>query len=452
MAKKQILRNRVNNMNTPQYIDDFLNWLMNFVNYEAVLNKYTGEDHIFSLDPIRRLCDKLGSPEIITPTIHIAGSKGKGSVSKMLACVLDSIYQDRPIALYASPHVYDFRERISTANGFFDDEIYQQSIKELKDTVDRDKLKDVSWHELTTAFGFLCARNSGSAYAVIETGCGGRLDSTNVVQPKLAVITPIELEHTALLGDTVEKIATEKAGIIKPHTPVIISPQTFPSVNQVFEKTARKLRSPIYFVEKLVQISEPAYKNQRMQIQLASTFFRRPLNLELQLLGSKQAENAATAALAIKILFPNLDESIIEAGLSNAKLPGRFEIVDNLIFDGAHTPVSIRQTLDTMQQLFPGQATNLLFACVAGKDIEHITPLFRGIFKQVFLTIPGNFKEADLTAVETAFSNNQISYISSPNYQSLIKKALSSVPSNEKLLITGSFYLLGEVKKILANS
>lgn len=438
-------------MSTPKYVNDFLDWLMSFVNYEAVLNKYTNEDHIFSLDPIRNLCDKLGSPEKATPAIHVAGSKGKGSVCKMSASILDLIYQDKPVMVYSSPHVYDFRERMSTANGFFDDKVYQQSINDLKETVAREGIKNVTWYEFVTAFGFLCARNSQSAYAVVETGIGGRLDATNIIRPQLSVITPIELEHTALLGDTVEKIAVEKAGIIKPETPVVISPQTFPSVNQVFEKTAKKLNSPIYFTEQLVKIFRPTYKNNQMQVQLTSDCFKRPLNLNMQLIGTKQAENAATAALAIKVLFPDLDESIIETGLSSAKLPGRFEILDNLIFDGAHTPVSIQQTLDTVKQLYPNQKLNLLFACVAGKDVEHIAPLFRNKFEQVFLTIPGKFKESDLSATEAAFSKNQIRYISDGNYQELIKQALASTPSNTKLLITGSFYLLDEVEKVLSD-
>ena len=245
-------------MQTPAYITEFLEWLMGFINYEAFLNKYTGDNHIFSLEPIRDLTKRLGSPEKAVPSIHIAGSKGKGSVAKMLGCILDEA-TGGPISIFASPHVYDFRERICSARGFFPDEIYQKSIAELKNTVERDHLTEVSWHELTTAFGFLCAKNISAKYAVVETGCGGRLD--NIIEPELTIINRIELEHTALLGDTLEKIAVEKAGIIKPGVTVLVSKQAKASVSEVFQKRADQLSAPICFVEEVCEISKPRYQN-----------------------------------------------------------------------------------------------------------------------------------------------------------------------------------------------
>lgn len=433
----------------PQYIDDFLTWLKGFVNYEAVLNKYTSDDKIFSLEPIRKLCAALGHPELAMPTIHVAGSKGKGSVCKMLACVLDQLYPEQEVTLFASPHVFDFRERIGAAKTFFSNAVYRQSIQELQDTVQQKQLADVSWHELTTAFGFLCARNSNSACAVIETGCGGRLDATNVVRPELTIITPIELEHTALLGDTVEKIAREKAGIIKPRTPVVIAPQKFPEVRQVFVDVAARNQAPIYFVDELVKISTPTYYDEHMQVQLDSKMFRRPLDLNLQLLGLCQAENAASTALALKILFPDLDEAILESGLAAAKLPGRFEIRDDLVLDGAHTPKSVQHVMATLAQVFPNQKFNLLFACLAGKDIEHIAPLFRGRFEQAFLTAPGDFREGDLPAMKAAFARNQIAYYADEDYQQVIKMALESRKPDTKLLVVGSFHLLDIVNQAL---
>lgn len=431
-------------MQTPQYITDFLEWLTGFVNYEEVLNKYTSDDHIFSLKPIRDLSKRLGSPEKAVPAVHIAGSKGKGSTAKMLACILDEAVGS-PISIYASPHVYDFRERVCTSRGFYGDDVYKESIQELKDVVARDNLTQVSWHELTTAFGFLCARNAKARYSVIETGCGGRLDATNVVSPELTIINRIELEHMALLGDTLEKIAKEKAGIIKPGTPVVVSKQAKESVMKVFRDTAAKLDAPIYFVEDYCQISGLHYEGSQMCMNVTGKLWQRPLNLKLKMLGEKQAENAVLAALAAKILLPELAESVIERGLAKASLPGRFEQHGRVILDGAHTPTSIEQTLRTLEALYPDQKHNLLFTVSAGKDLSHIVPLFRGRFEKVYLTVSGGTRAADLADIKSAFRAAGVDFIANDNYQEAIRAALENTNADEKLLVTGSFYLLSKV-------
>lgn len=431
-------------MQTPKYITNFLQWLMGFINYEALLNKYTSDDHIFSLEPIRDLVERLDSPEKAVPSIHIAGSKGKGSVAKMLGCILDET-TGGPISIFASPHVYDFRERICSARGFFPDEIYQKSINELKNAVERDHLTEVSWHELTTAFGFLCAKNISAKYAVVETGCGGRLDATNIIEPELAIINHIELEHTALLGDTLEKIAAEKAGIIKPGIPVLISAQAKTSVLEVFQKTADRLGAPIYFVEEMCNISKPHYQDSKMQVEVSGEIFDRPLHLELKMLGAKQAENAALAALAAKILLPEISEAEIERGLNRASLPGRFEERGNVILDGAHTPASVEQALDTLSKLYPDQKHHLLFSSVAGKDLEHIVPQFKGKFDKVYLTVPGSKKDADIEELSRVFRKNDIKFTASKDYEQVIKTALRNTAADEKLLAIGSFYLLEKV-------
>ena len=396
-------------MQEPLYIAEFLGWLDNFINYGALLNKYTSDDHIFSLEPERDLVQKFGSPEKAVPSVHIAGSKGKGSVAKMLACILDEA-TGGPISIFASPHVYEFRERVCSARGFFTDEIYQTAIEELKKAVEIHHLEDISWYELVTAFGFLCARNVQAKYNVIETGCGGRLDATNIIKPELTIINRIELEHTALLGDTLEKIAGEKAGIIKPGVPLLVSRQAKESVLDVFRRTAGKLGAPIYFVEEACEISNIHYANSSMHVDISGKLFQQPLSLDLKMFGEKQAENAALAAMAAKILLPEVAESEIERGLSRASLVGRFERRGKVILDGAHTPESIKQTLDILDKLYPNQKCNLLFAAVDGKDLEHIVPLFREKFEKVYLTVPGSMKDGKLENTERYFQKNQIHF------------------------------------------
>ena len=178
------------------------------------------------------------------------------------------------------------------------------------------------------------------------------------------------------------------------------------------------------------------------------------------MVGSFQAENAALASLAVKIALPAVSEEIIEHGLSKAKLPARFEIILNpkgfenipfLILDGAHTPNSVRFTMETMEQVFgKTEARSLLFACAADKDAKDIAPLFKGKFDSVFLTKPGNVKQADLNALAHAFDEAEIPYDLNEDFESQIKKALARANAKKSiLLVTGSFYLVAEVKKIL---
>lgn len=441
-------------------IDVFQEWLDNYLNFER-----TPQKEIFWLDTIDYLCKRFNNPQDYAPCIHVAGSKGKGSVSKMIACILDAAGYN--VGIYSSPHISDFRERISKPNSFFSEDIYEKTIKELVPKIDSIVAEDLpaerplTWFELVTLYAFLCFRNAKVDWAVYEVGMGGRLDSTNVIRPKVCCITPIELEHTEFLGNTVEKIAAEKGGIIKNCTPVIISPQQKESVKIVLREKAITRHAPFYFVEDLISKSSYKFneKTKRMIVHMESPIFNRPIETELQMLGQMQAQNAAMAALCIKKVLPNLSEEIIEKGLSNAKLSGRFEIIENikdyeginhLILDGAHTYNSIRLTIDTLNKLFGDSKVNLLFACAADKDVKDIAKLFKYRFEHIYVTKPGNKKKADLEAEIQAFSDAQLSFTADSDYKKMIKKAMfESSQNNVNLLITGSFYLLAEVKEIL---
>lgn len=430
-------------------------------NFEEFADEYlnfekTPAKNIFWLDTMEFLCKRFGNPELSCPTIHIAGSKGKGSVSMMAARILDEA--GYKTGLYSSPHILDFIERIGDCNGPFDETVYEKSVKELIDLVESIKLEDlpgerpITWFELVTLLGFLSFRNAKCNYGVFEVGLGGRLDATNVLKPQVCCINQIELEHTEFLGDTVEKIAFEKGGIIKENTPVIIAEQK-ESVREVFRKIAAEKHAPVYFVDEISKISEIVYKNRQLHCKISSSFFKRPLELYISMLGDFQARNAAMASLAVKLMLPDLDESIIERGLSKATLPGRFEIQDNLVFDGAHTVRSVEFTLNTFREIFGnGERTNfhLLFGCAADKEVEKIALMFKDKFSNVTITKPGNVKESNMERMKAAFDSAGIEYFSCADYLKAIPYALKKADEEKAvLLVTGSFYLVSEVKKFL---
>jgi len=457
-------------MSEKQAVKVFQEWLDGYLDFERLPQK-----NIFWLDTIKFLCNRFGNPQNASPCFHVAGSKGKGSVSKMIACILDEA--GLSCGLYTSPHIIDFRERISTALDFFPENIYESAIREIVPRIESiipEELpggRSITWFELVTLYAFLCFRHAKVDYAVYEVGMGGRLDATNVVTPCVCCITPIELEHTEYLGDTLEKIAGEKAGIIKKGVPVIVAEQQTESVRDVFRKKAIEIGTVCNFVDNLITSIDYSYSTSvesaaesgsritcGMRIHIESNLFSRPVDTVLQLLGSIQAKNAAQAAFAVKTVFPDMDESIIERGLSKAVLPGRFEItytqkypkLTYLILDGAHTVNSIRYTIETLKRLFTDSTLHLLFACAADKDVSDIAPIFKGLFSKITLTRPGGTKHSDIEKEKLAFIDAGMIFTADTDFSQAIPSALLQAESkNAVLLVTGSFYLVAEVKKYI---
>ncbi len=447
-------------------LDFFTKWLDDYLNFERAPKK-----NIFWLETMRFLCEKLGHPERTCPCFHVAGSKGKGSISAMIAGILAKA--GYKVGIYCSPHILDFTERVVSADGPLAEDIYLRSAQELMDCVQAIPLADfpaerpLTWFELVTLFAMLCFRNAGMDYVVWEVGLGGRLDATNVVEPLCCCIGPIELEHTEYLGDTVEKIAAEKGGIIKPLVPVVIFPQTA-KVRGVFSRIADERQAPLLFSEDCCTVRDISYERASgservfgMTAALDSPLFRRQLHIKSKLLGSFQAWNAAVAALAVKRVLPLIDEDCIEKGISSVSLPGRFEQlspvsgypdVPVMILDGAHTANSVRLTMENFRTLYINQSVRpqLLFACASDKDVEDMARCFVGCFSHISVTRPGNVKATDLGRVERAFQSQNLAFTLTADCTAAISDALLRADkAHSPLLVIGSFYLLAEVKKFL---
>ena len=219
-------------------LEYFNEWLDSFLNFEKMPKK-----NIFWLETMKYLCERFNNPQNSYKTYHIAGSKGKGSVSSYIANILSSA--GYKTGLYTSPHILNFSERIGSNAGPFSEEVYEKTVKELVHLVDSiipenlPNEREATWFELVTLFAFLTFKNADCSHCVFETGMGGRLDATNVISPEVTIITPIELEHTEFLGDTLEKIAKEKAGIIKENIPVVSFYQK-PEVKTILENIAKE--------------------------------------------------------------------------------------------------------------------------------------------------------------------------------------------------------------------
>lgn len=424
---------------------------------------------MFWLDTMESLADMAGHPELSCPAFHVAGSKGKGSTSAFISSILCE--SGMRTGLYTSPHILSFFERITENQRFLPENVYEEAAGELMSLAGQgkesllDKERPVTWFELATMYAFICFRLARMDAAVFEVGLGGRLDATNIIRPVVSCITAIEKEHTEYLGDTLEKIAAEKGGIIKEGTPVIVSPQ-LESVRDVFRRIAREKNARLMFADeacvsiesKVRPFGAESPSEWGMDARIVSPLFSRPLCAKLRLAGDFQAYNAAVAALAVRSAFPEISEKTIESGLEKASLPARFEIVQDkgrwadipyIVIDGAHTPHSVGFTLDTIREAGMDMKA-LLFACAKDKDANGMASLFKGKFDNVFVTVPGSVKQSDLARTVAAFDMNGIKNTAGGDYASIIKDALTFCARERMpLLVTGSFYLAAEVKRII---
>ena len=437
----------------------FIQWLDQFINFEK-----KSDEKGFNLDTIRRYAAYFAQPQNAYNTIHIAGSKGKGSTGIMMASLLQALgYRS---GLYTSPHVNDFRERITECGHFFPDAVYERAYtavqKGISALLTGGAVQKPTWFELVTLTAFVLFNQEKLDWAVFETGMGGRLDATNVLQPKACLLTRIELEHCAYLGDTIAAIAGEKAGIIKRGVPVFCAAQQ-PDALVVFKQKAADADAPFFYVpDALKQVhAAVSVKGLDLMLEFSSdheigALFSRPIHTLLPFFTPVQAENALLAVCAFKYLYPEAPEPLIEMALQKAWLPARFQIVQSnplIVFDGAHTLSSIQSAVQTFFQLTRVQAV-LVFACAADKDPFLFAPVFLGKVSDIMLTIPGNFKKGNLPRVHEAFAaafkqEKQISITASEDFSAVLTDAFQkSIREQRPLLVIGSFYLAAEAQRI----
>jgi dihydrofolate synthase/folylpolyglutamate synthase len=400
-----------------------------------------------------------GHPERCAPCIHIAGSKGKGSVTGMTASILEA--SGLRTARYMSPHISDFRERISLGNSFFEEAVYCAAGDELRDTAENkipaakislfdpadEEGEAPTFFELLTLYFFLCAKHGNCGAMVVETGMGGRLDCTNIVDPAVSVITLIELEHTAILGKTIPAIAGEKAGIIKAGKPVVLAKQP-PDALEVFRRKAEGKNSPLFYFPEVAAIDSLKVHTEGTDFSLRFSGEDNPQKFSVPIPGAVQAENAGLAVLALKNFDKNINNDAIRLGLNRLKIPARFEkISDNpvVIIDGAHTPESASLCADTFCSLY-GENGILLFGCAADKDAAAMAKILLPRFSRLFITMPGTFRISNPEKVYGAFASNKTTLVK--DTAEAIRKTLElGRKENLPVLCTGSFYLASTVKE-----
>ena len=420
------------------------NWMFNkFPMYQKIGAKAYKPD----LGNIMELLDFLGNPQNSFKTVHVAGTNGKGTVSHTLA----SIFQEcgYKTGLYTSPHLLDFRERIRI-NGQMIPE--QNVIDFIGDNKTKFEEMQLSFFEMATGMAFDYFAKEKVDIAIIEVGLGGRLDSTNVIKPELSVITNISLDHVSMLGNTLAEIAVEKAGIIKPNTPIVIG-ETQPETKEVFIKKAEECKAPIYFADQIVDCDKvhiesldyqkfDIWKNNELYIEA----------VEFPLLGYYQKKNLATAICAVEILKEkfNIDKKDIVNGLEfvvkNTNLMGRWQILSRqplVIADTGHNVGGIKEIVMQLSDM-TFRKLHFVLGCVNDKDIDGILHLLPHYAEYYFCKadIPRGLDANILAekALEAGLRGNVYESV-----QQAYNSALNNARFEDIVFIGGSNFTVAEV-------
>ena len=378
-----------------------------------------------------RLLEFLKNPQDNFKTIHLAGTNGKGSTAAIINSIL--IANGYKVGLYTSPHLISFNERIRVNGATITDEEIISFMKHVEPAINEIKS---TFFEVTTAMAFYHFNNNDVDVAIIETGLGGRLDSTNVVNPSLTVMTPISLDHRDILGNTIEKIAKEKAGIIKRGVPLITANQVN-NVSKILEKRIREKESVMYTCPnpESVKLSSDG-----------TSFEVYGHNFKTSLIGEHQAQNAALAMATIKLFNPKISYETIGKGLRNVYWPGRLQQVsDKIYYDVAHNENGVKSVLSNLSRMFPTSKFYGLLCLKGDKEIDCIAESIKSQFEMLFVSTSKDGLLMKSERLSKELHNLKVENFPSSNINSSISKINKVRNSNDVILIFGSHYIANEV-------
>jgi dihydrofolate synthase / folylpolyglutamate synthase len=429
-----------------------LKYLDSFINFE----KSDGYNYktSFKLERMKRFAALLGDPQESVRSIHIAGSKGKGSTASYIHSILGAA--GFKTGLYTSPHLVSFRERIRIGCELISEEDLSRILAKIKGTIGS-RMKDEmpTFFEIYTAIAYLYFKEKRIDFAVYEVGLGGRLDATNLVEPLVSAITPLSYEHTDKLGDTLEEIAAEKCGIIKRGSVCVSAPQEEKAL-KVIEDTCRSKEIRLILIGRDIKFKELASDENSNRFSV-SGWFGEYKDLKTSLIGSHQIVNAATAIGVIEALKARdvaVPEEAIRFGIRDARWPGRLEVINRkpfVLLDGAHNRASAKILVNAIKNVFKYKKLILVFGVSKDKDVKGMLEELLPICDSIVLTRskvlnralePANIKEEILSIRDSAKE-----IILEPDTGEALSASLSMASPEDLILVTGSLFIVGEVKE-----
>jgi len=437
--------------------DSALKYLFTHTDYERMARVRYNAD-TFSLARMKSLLKRLRDPHKSLRCIHIAGTKGKGSTATMLAEMLQAC--GYKVGLYTSPHLVDIRERIRINGEMISQAALTRSINKVAPHIERMADDKPTFFEIFTAIGFLYFADQGVDLTVLETGLGGRLDSTNVIKPLVVGLTSISMDHMHQLGDTLEAIAWEKAGVFKSGVPAVSVPQDS-AAKAVLEKAAKRAKASLLFTGENIHFSYRFESSResgpltRICLTTESSEFQ---HLPVPLMGEHQALNCGLALALLdqlKGLGVEIDDAQAIEGLARVQLPGRMELLmenPRVLADGAHNAASMEALMRAIGQYIPYDSMVVVFGCAADKDIDGmLEQVTRGADKVIFTRAdhPRAAAPEDLAEMYEERSGRTAQV--ADGLPEALGIAKSAVSREDIICVTGSFYLVGEAKKLLGN-
>lgn len=417
------------------------------MNYEQALEYIHSVNWAFckpGLERITELCAALGNPQEKLRFIHVAGTNGKGSTSAMLASVLQNA--GYKTGLYTSPYIRTFCERIRVDGENIPKETLASLTERVRPIADAMEDKPTEF-ELITALAFTYFAEQNCDVVVLEVGLGGRLDSTNVIQnTALSIITGLDFDHTALLGNTIQEIATEKAGIIKEGRPVLFGGEEGEALD-VIRAFALENNAPVYTVDR------SSYCQREATLGGTTFDYLHYTDLRLPLLGAYQPYNATLVLTAIELLNRQgfaIDEGAVRKGLACVRWPARFELLSHepiIIYDGGHNPEGVRAAVASVRAYFGTQRVNLLSGVMADKDRSEMIETMKPIIARAFTVTPNNPRALAAADYAAQLSAHGISAVSYGSVADGVRAATeSSKQEGIPLICLGSLYLYEEVE------
>lgn len=459
----------------PEYVEA-ARYLYNRINYEKSSDRPYDQQN-YRLARMEALLETLGTPQFSAPVIHVAGTKGKGSVSWQVAEILrNSGYS---VGLYTSPHLEFLEERFVVNADMVTPEVLVNTISELRSKLenwDEPLYGTPTFFELTTAIAWLIFKNAKTDVNVVEVGMGGRLDSTNVCQSLMSIITPISFDHQDQLGDTIAKIAAEKAGIIKPGS-YVIAGAGHPEARKIIEDISEQKNCRLLAVDRNFKatVNKSSQSTQIDCSRVKRTFNFEALqsataapsrlqsisNLDLRMVGVHQAENAALAIAAAQQLMQlgwNISEQTIRKTLGRTQVPSRIEVLQEhptIVLDAAHNAASVTALVEAIENDFAPCRRTFVFASSKDKDYGAMLDILMPLADCLIVTQFGsNPRHLPVEKLEEACRSRlarfpNLQFFSTPTIDQATQFALRSAESNDLICFTGSFFMSSEVKQAL---
>jgi dihydrofolate synthase/folylpolyglutamate synthase len=401
------------------------------------------------LERIARVLADLGHPELTYRTAHIAGSNGKGSTSAFLASILSAAGES--VGLYTSPHLISLTERIQRVHDTVPSDISEEAFVRVMERVEEvaPGFSDLSFFEAVTAAGLLALADEKVAFGVIEAGLGARLDATRLVDAEVAILTDLSLEHTQILGETIEEIAREEGAVMRPSRPLVMADGPLPAM-RVIDEMAREIGATIHRIGG--ELSARMIAPSRFTLDLGERVLE---DVELSLLGPHQGRNAVLAAKAALLLLPEIEERALRRGLASAQWPGRMEIFSGpppVLLDGAHNAHGAQVLRDALQvePRFRDRPLHFLFGVLADKDVQAMLEALAPLATSMVVTRPSSPRARHPEEVASLAAGLGASALALEPIEDAFAESRRRATQDEGwVVVCGSLYLVGDVRAIL---